>query len=341
MIVTSCVLFISKRKFSVLYFESLLETIMKNTKLISTLLLLLLNIQTPAYAGWKIEKPKIIKDIAREATSCFGGGCDPDRVIKVAMKSQISNATEGFSDEIQESVIEASDHVFDNQIDPLIERTAVLATKIMREGGAEAELRANNIIENAVEDIVEGFDPWLDEAFRVADEFTPEKIEEHLINTSFARLDALEEKLFSDANKFLSKTVLEIGGVIENIDCKTLGQRKDIENFILTKIIADISIAGDLFNRENRFCRREIGVSLFKKYRTFENGQIYDFRKCILEKDLTIEQKPKIVLSRYADLAGIAGQFACIEARGVPKRFTGDWLEYTKKYDVLDKLVNN
>ncbi len=320
---------------------------MKNAKLISTLLLLL-NIQAPAYAVWKIPKPKIIEDITREATNCFKGGCDPDRMIKVAMKSHISNATEGLTDEVQESVIEASDHIFDNQIDPLVERTAVLASKIIREGGELAEIKANNIIENAVEDIVEGFDPWVENAISLANslakEFTPRQIQERLINTSFDRLNALEERLFADADKLISKTLRQtfegLNELADKTDCKVAGHRLAIENFVLKKLIEDLNPFNDIFNKDNRACRKEIDVSLTKKFRSFETGQLYDYRKCILKRDLSMEQNSDILLSRYADLTEIASEFTCIARSSTSKeRFIKDWFYYTDKYNVLEELV--
>ncbi|MEM8719473.1 MAG: hypothetical protein AAGE84_09205 [Cyanobacteria bacterium P01_G01_bin.39] len=312
---------------------------MKNTKLISILLLVFLNIQTPAYSSI-FDKPKIIKDISREASSCMSGGCDPDKMIKMAMKGHISNATEGFTDEVQESIIEASDHIFDKQIDPLIERTAVLATKIIEKGGAEAQLRANNIIEKAVTDIVDSFDPWVtkavglgNEAIRVADEgvelagqFTPEKIKEELITTTFNRLDKLEKSLFTNANNFISEII-----------CAVDGQTGKVEQKIIDNLLA--SITG--LSKEQKQCikNNEITSETIKLHYL----ELYEIEKCIIENNINLEKKTNTIIRNYKILATNAAKYRCINriAGGeAEKDFIQDWLDYNYKAQVWKKIYN-
>ncbi|NQZ62651.1 MAG: hypothetical protein HRT59_11105 [Crocosphaera sp.] len=283
------------------------------------------------------------KDVSREAKNCVSGGCDPAQVAKKGLKSMFSAATEGASEEVEESVIRAADHIFDNQVDPLLERAGILSKEVITHAGEEAQVRAENIIDYAVKDVVEGFTPWIQEAARIADQFSPEELEEHLIKTSFDRLDQLENKIFQDANLIMDRVFL----LAEDVDCRIEGQRKDIRNDIFERLLSRLERA----SKNEKECAKEnkIRISLFSWESIFQppdfisitkarNDQLYSLNRCIIEKDIIFETTTEKIIQRYSALAGLAAEYRCIERMGDPEIYTRDWLKYKTKSKIWKEL---
>ncbi|NET25711.1 MAG: hypothetical protein F6K01_09770 [Okeania sp. SIO1I7] len=279
------------------------------------------------------------ENIAEEAKNCFSGGCDPVKVAKKGLKSLVSSAVEGASEEVEESVIRAADHIFDNQVDPLLERAGVLSKEIISFGGEEAETRAKNIINYAVKDVVEGFTPWIEEASRIADKFAPEEIEKHLINTSFDRLDKLENKIFKDANLFLDR----VAKIVDDVDCFATGTATKVRDDIYRRIL--IRIETPTRNQIECAKQHNIKIKLWSWGDIFfgtddipitqaEDGQVYAFTKCVIEKDISIGTNTEKIIQRYSDLASLAADYRCIERRGAPEYYTREWLEFKTKAEL-------
>lgn len=283
---------------------------------------------------------KVGKDVTREAQNCLSGGCDPGEIAKKGLKSGFSAAAEGAAEEVEESIIRSIDHIFDNQVDPLLERVGVLSKEVINQGGAEAEERAKNIINYAVKDIVEGFNPWIQEAARMADRFSPEELEEHLIKTSFDRLDQLEKKLFQDANLVIDRVAVKIDGTVDKVDCAIEGQRRDLRNDIVERLLRLIETP----STKEKVCAEEHDLKItFNPFsdrtsiRNARNDELYDFNKCIIKKDITFNTKTDKILARYSALAGLAAEYRCIERRGDPDRYTRDWLYFRERAQIWKK----
>ena len=280
-------------------------------------------------------------DVSREAQNCISGGCDPGKVAKKGLKSAFSSAAEGASEGVEDSVTRAIDHIFDEQVDPLLERAGILGEELVTHAGDTAEAKAKSIIDYAVKDIVDGFTPWIEEAARVADQFSPEELEEHLIETSFDRLDRLEKKLFKDANLVIDKVSVKIDGTIDKVDCAVEGQRKDLRNDIIERLLAAVRTP----SREEKVCAKEHDLKItFNPFsdRTSiagaRNDELYDFTRCTIQKDITFDKKTDKIIARYSALTGLAAEYRCIERLGDPERYTKDWLYYKEKAQIWKNI---
>lgn len=278
---------------------------------------------------------KLGEDIKREANSCLSGGCNPGKVIKKGMEDAVSDIVGEASDAVAESIIKAADHVFNKQIDPLLERMNVVVAEQIKRTRGEVENGAKNIINHTVDKIISGFTPWLKEAARVAEMYSPEEIEDHLINTSFDRLEELEAKVFQGADALLSKIEVMIDGTIEKIDCTVDGMKDDLIFTIRDRYTAN------LFPNPLDSCRRETGTQ-FKPGPSLTNSDLYNLNKCWFERDIrnAIENNKSIdiIIGRYTDLVNLASEIQCIERRGFTKRYVKDWLKYSTKAEMWTKL---
>jgi len=241
------------------------------------------------------------------------------------ISEEIRKRSEDVPRNLVNAFTKGTDTVIREQIFPLLTRLEFLRDNTIDQVSDEA----NKLVDKVFKDII----PLLDNAINVAKDtsrnWTPEKLERHIIITSRDAIMMIEKQLFSDLNDLLDKVYKITHNITEDVACAT--QSTTLEIMRKTR-----GYFPEFVNPVDR-CRKEL--KLWGKPSELEPVELFILLECKRLDELGKDTPIQTIVAKYAALEKIAEDLRCISRN--TDFGSNKMIEYRTKYAHKAKFWNS
>ena len=272
----------------------------------------------PTAPGLSIPNPfDFIKEVVESIAKVFKNLVDTvaDKFDYVVTKAadQLKSAGIAVANKFEEVATKIVDNIGDTY-KALLKQTIDELRAFLNEAFEEAKAllkEANAYVEARISQVAEVIASSLDKVAKIAEDYTPGKIKDALIET-IERLEEFQKQLFRDINDVLDKIIKEI-----NQKAEAFKRRTNLLAIVSSRIGRDVLKELDL----------EIGDL------ELSDWNYYQFRRAyldeVIERDGTVTIKERLaVYDEMQENAAIMRFLNIVPAPGQDEFFAQEWLEY-------------
>ena len=211
----------------------------------------------------------------------------------------VNKSTEGLIEHAKQAFKESMDYLFDQKLKPLINQIEATAERAMDHAVEDI----NKVVDNFEQKMVE----MVEKAAKIAKDFvdhTVDEIKTRIIDNIFDKLNELEEKIFSDITTILNK----VDEILQSISCYA--------HSVIDRIEEDIKKVLPSFYNPFEYCRVKLNIIFpgirWKLINSMTHEELYEYRKCLLTKDLNEKSLIRTIQAAYREIELLAGNMRCL-----------------------------
>lgn len=211
----------------------------------------------------------------------------------------VNKATDKLIEHAKQAFKESMDYLFDQKLKPLINQIEAAAERAMDHAVEDI----NKVVDNFEQKMVE----MVEKAAKIAEDFvdhTVEEIKTKIIDNTFDKLNELEEKIFTDITTILNK----VDEILQSISCYA--------HSVIDRIEEDIKKVLPSFYNPFEYCRKSLNEIFpgirWKLVNNMTHEELYEYRKCLLTKDLNEKSLVRTIQAAYREIELLAGNMRCL-----------------------------
>ena len=222
-------------------------------------------------------------DLGKEVGNCFSGGCDVAWHLNQRVDQGIRSKAESLVGPVREAFLEATNVLFDEKINPLIDKVDRISKARLQEVEGlvkDTEAGILNIIETAAA-----------EAQNTA-HHTVQEIRKDIIDNTFIQVNQTIDSVNTKARNLVQET-----------DCRINGSIAQHQEWIENTIVFLPKPFNDCYTRRGFVFTTPSGTDYFNQYL---------INQCMIEKELDASTTVGEIRNQYARLSVLARRYACI-----------------------------
>lgn len=244
-------------------------------------------------------------DFRKEVGNCFSGGCDVAWELNKRVDDGIRSKAESLAGPIKDAFIEATNVLFDEKINPLIDKVDRISKARLAEADAlvkETEQGILNVIETAAAEA------------QKTTHTAVQDIRKDIIDNTFAQV-----------NQTIDSINLKATNLIQNIDCRINGSVAEFQEWVQHTLVFIPKPFNECYTKRGFRFTTPSGTDYFNHYL---------INQCIYEKELDQSATVAEIKNQYSRLSILARRFACIvrDAGPAEAEINKDADQYSEAY---------